>query len=366
MCSGVIKESRRTGKLKRKNACSSDFDYKGWYVYSLGRESLNRKIKVEPKGCSSNCFHPSECRWHPERHAERIRDDAFSDENTVSRNADRSKPTCLGSQETLQEAAEKTREPLTSTRRRIDEIMGGPPARKIDHPSPLASTPTKPSNMLEATRGSSTVAEPVLPASTSITVMPGDESKSSRQVCKSIAERTARRKARQRGKFIVPLSPVSKESQPPEARSDEKVSHPVLSSSSHLEGFLKSEETDLGFCSHSNCPRKNNEDSMDISYDARLLRPPTKTRVGTILNRPVLRFTDHFDVFLKSQQSRDHPHTDSTPLCYAKIDENDLDELESSSTPAEQERSATIAKVVTLETTEMRGRRLQRAIIGIG
>ena len=61
LCAGEIKESRRSGKLRRKNACSSDFDYKGWYLYSLRRETLNRKRRVESRGCSSNCFHPSEC-----------------------------------------------------------------------------------------------------------------------------------------------------------------------------------------------------------------------------------------------------------------------------------------------------------------
>ncbi len=60
LCTGEVKASKRTGKLKRRNACSSDFDYKGWHLYSMRRETLNRKKKVEAKGCSNNCFHPSE------------------------------------------------------------------------------------------------------------------------------------------------------------------------------------------------------------------------------------------------------------------------------------------------------------------
>ena len=309
MCSGVIKESRRTGKLKRKNACSSDFDYKGWYLYAMRRETLKRNLGKETsnremnRNCYFNCLHPSECIWYPERHAQRIRDNVFSDGNTAMDSE---------TEESMEESHEKSGELLRSTSQRVNEIMSGSPTPGIlvQHPNPLASMPTIPigasENMLEdplaAVRQVSPASEDRVSPSSGFTRT--KDSNSPKSLSKSIAQGAARRKARQKGKITSRLSPISEEFQ--SSKSYKQVSR-LLSFSNHLDHSLKSEETD--------------SESSDTN------RGDNKDKVISI-SRPVLKFSDHFNSFLKSQQSNCDSFPASKSLHHAReVGKMDLDGL---------------------------------------
>ena len=342
LCTGEIKESRRTGKLKRKNACSSDFDYKGWYLYAMRRETLNQKKRVESKGCSSNCFHPSECRWHPERHNERIRNESFNGQVTLSYNSDGSTSVRFGPTGPSQEVDGKVREYLTTRHSRLTSKVSELHQSEVQHPNPLSSTPTAPAIAAEqGSREPSAVAELIspateghsLPPSQPTTIAPKNTKRSSKTICKSFAERTAKRKARQKEKTIIPLSPIKEESQSPKTPPsiDQKVSRPALSFSNHLDAFLKSKETGCDTFSGSDVPRKDIVDEADTAGDTDPLHPFPGRDIDSKVSRPVLNFTRHFVHFLESQKSGCDSFIAPAALYSVEADEVDLDDPDTSS-----------------------------------
>lgn len=75
-CAGTSID-RRNGRIKKHNACSSEFDYAGWKAYGDWRRSYNQEEKPDfvhgSKDCSEHCDYPSECRWTAKRAAKSSR-----------------------------------------------------------------------------------------------------------------------------------------------------------------------------------------------------------------------------------------------------------------------------------------------------
>ena len=71
-CAGTSID-RRTGKIRKHNACASEFDYTGWKAYGDWRRRSNQEEKPDfvhgSKDCSKHCDYPSECRWTAKRAA---------------------------------------------------------------------------------------------------------------------------------------------------------------------------------------------------------------------------------------------------------------------------------------------------------
>lgn len=75
-CAGTSID-RRNGRIKKHNACGSEFDYTGWKAYGDWRRSYNQEEKPDfvhgSKDCSKHCDYPSECRWTAKRAAKSSR-----------------------------------------------------------------------------------------------------------------------------------------------------------------------------------------------------------------------------------------------------------------------------------------------------
>lgn len=65
-CAGVA-VSKRTGAVRKRVACSSEFDYLGWKAWGEWRaETQPHRCKTTSgKDCHNDCSYPSECRWGP-------------------------------------------------------------------------------------------------------------------------------------------------------------------------------------------------------------------------------------------------------------------------------------------------------------
>lgn len=63
-CSGVT-VSKRTGTVKKRVACASEFDYVGWKSWSEWRQDARggKPDNDGRNGCENSCTYPSECRW---------------------------------------------------------------------------------------------------------------------------------------------------------------------------------------------------------------------------------------------------------------------------------------------------------------
>ena len=88
-CAGTSTD-RQTGKIKKHNACKSEFDYTGWTAYGDWRRRHHGEDKPDfvhgSKDCSKHCDHPSECRWTAKRAAKSSRfGDSVSDEDKRSK-----------------------------------------------------------------------------------------------------------------------------------------------------------------------------------------------------------------------------------------------------------------------------------------
>lgn len=75
-CAGTSID-RRTSRIKKHNACSSEFDYTGWKAYGDWKRRYQNEEKPDfvhgSKDCSKHCDYPSECRWTAKRAAKSSR-----------------------------------------------------------------------------------------------------------------------------------------------------------------------------------------------------------------------------------------------------------------------------------------------------
>ena len=245
----------------------------------------------------------------------------------------------LGGAEPSQDAGHKRRGYLISNYHRFVEEKNGLFGGKIKHPNPLSSTPTVPMNAPEDTPAeSSAVAEPTssafdnptTPSSKSTTLAMKGKRKSSKTICRSLADCTAKGKARRREKIVTPLSPISEECHLPQAHppSNEQVSRPIFRFANHLGQSLKSGETGFEASAGSDMPRKDKLNKMETKPDSYTLRPSSGSEIQVSISRPSLKFTDHFCRFLDSQQSKGDSFAAAQPSYYMKADQMDLDEPE--------------------------------------
>lgn len=63
-CAGVA-VSKRTGAVRKRVACSSEFDYVGWKAWGEWRRETQPHTckRSAGKDCHDDCSYPSECRW---------------------------------------------------------------------------------------------------------------------------------------------------------------------------------------------------------------------------------------------------------------------------------------------------------------
>ena len=245
----------------------------------------------------------------------------------------------LGGAEPSQEAGQKRRGYLISNYHRFVEEKNGLFGSKIKHPNPLSSTPTVPVNAPEgrpvepsavAEPTSSATEDPTTPFSKSTTLAPKGGRKSSKTICRSLAECTAKRKARRREKIVTPLSPISEERHLPQAQSpsNEQVSRPMFRFVNHLGQALKSRDTGFVASAGSDMPRKDTVDKIEMKPGSDTIRPSPGPEIQVNVSRPSLIFTDHFCRFLDSQQSKGDSFAASQPLYYIEADQMDSDEPE--------------------------------------
>ena len=257
----------------------------------------------------------------------------------LSGTTDKSIAGSLGGAEPSQEAGQKRRGYLISNYHRFVEEKNGLFGSKIKHPNPLSSTPTVPVNAPEnmpaepsavAEPTSSAFEEPATPSPKSTTLAPNGGRKSSKTICRSLAECTAKRKARRRERIVIPLSPISEECQLPQAQSpsNEQVSRPIFRFANHLGQSLKSGETGFEASAGSDMPGKDNLNKIVTKPNSDTLHPSSGPEIQLSVSRPSLTFTDHFCRFLDSQQSKGDSFAAAQPLYYIEADQMDLDEPE--------------------------------------
>lgn len=66
--------SKRTGLVRKRAACGSEFDYAGWKAWGAWRQGATRSyppLTNGGKNCAQDCAYPSECRWGGRRAVER-------------------------------------------------------------------------------------------------------------------------------------------------------------------------------------------------------------------------------------------------------------------------------------------------------
>lgn len=199
LCSGTREVSRRSGRIKHSKSCSSEFDYAGWRAYSKWKRRVHRQNFGSQGETEDQCIFPSECRWSPESHAERLRQDL---EQTVSELPE------LGPSPTF------------------DDILGlplyGAPVEfpepsvsftvRANHPNPLSSAPAKLADATAFERQGSEP-DPVISNQadlepSSYPVQPASERrKSARPTLKRLEKSTEKRSA----KIATLLSPIEEE-----------------------------------------------------------------------------------------------------------------------------------------------------------
>lgn len=244
----------------------------------------------------------------------------------------------FGPEGPIQELDDKVREYLTTRHNRSVSKLAESAQSMIQHPNPLTSTPTASAIAAEEDSGKSmAVAEPTSPVdlgekSSSLqptTAAPRSERRPSKIICKSIAERTARRKSRKQAKIITPLSPIIEESLSPRepSSSSEKVSRPALDFPNHLGGFLNSKGYGPQSFLDSDSPRQDHLEETETERHTGPPGPFLSLGADFEINRPNLEFTRYFERFLYSQQ---HSNRDSSlapaPLFGAEPDQMDLDD----------------------------------------
>lgn len=305
LCSGEIKRSKRTGKLRRKRSCTSDFDYKGWQAYSLRRETLNRKKRsYEPHGCADNCFHPSECRWHPEQIADR-----------------------LANHFSLGEIDSKTQSTSADARSQVDAKMRGVSEAPINHPNPLSSTPTFLPLAENASRQSLQIAEqsaravPKSPTKKSTPARRKSVKGSSHKVYRVLTERGIRRRTHYIGKRPSPLSPVREECPSPRTPppTHEATHRQDVTSSKDPDELLQSDDFESYF--ESGIWGKDHKEAIDITIGIDRSAPMD---MDSKVSRPTFRFTSSFIRYLDSQDPEELSPPISPPIA-----NEDKEELES-------------------------------------
>lgn len=244
----------------------------------------------------------------------------------------------FGPEGPTQELDDKVREYLTTRHNRSVSKLTESPQSMIKHPNPLTSTPTAPAIAAEEDSGKSMAVAELMPPvvqgeeSSSLrptTAAPRSERRPSKTICKSIAERTARRKAREQTKIITPLSPIIEESLSPRepSSSSEKVSRPALDFPNHLGGLLDSKGYNPKSFLDSDSPRQDHSEEMETERYTGSFGPFLSLGADFEINHPILEFTRYFERFLESQQ---HSNYDSSiapkPLFSAEPDEMDLDD----------------------------------------
>ncbi|KAL8825530.1 MAG: hypothetical protein Q9191_004364 [Dirinaria sp. TL-2023a] len=281
MCPGVPEWSAKKGEYRYKHGCASDFDYRGWYIYASRREALNSERGIEQRGCSSNCYHPSECRWNSEQLAtrakkydQRKRAAKHGDKLSGSTNPSNGLPGTPPKKKSLDQLD------LESQRSGQDLTTSGtdPPApeSRIDSLEPTVTFAVRAEATPEAARQSS-------------------------------AERRAKRKTKRHRNITAPLlSPIKEEMRSPDPpKLDNKVRRPALRFTTHLDGFLNPYHNDTTQIMK---PLDRDEDdimqTLDIVDDIDML--PQLSRTGSKtpndrVSRPAMLFTTHFVDFLESQ-----------------------------------------------------------------
>ena len=277
MCPGVPEWSEKKGEYRYKNGCASDFDYRGWYIYASRREALNSEMGIEQRGCSSNCFHPSECRWNSEQLA--IRAKKYDECKKAANNGDK----------------------LNEATSHADGLPGMPLERRSVDASDQES---ESEDQVQTTSGTEPQAPnsriALLEPTVTFTVRAKATSEADR---KSSAGRRTERKTKRQRKIIPPLSPIKEEVLSPVSQNaEEQVRRPVLRLANSLEISLNSTEKDNQCLNGVSKEDEASLEALGMVDDVDIPHLPlTSSRTENKISRPVLTFTTHFIDFLGSQ-----------------------------------------------------------------
>ena len=333
MCPGVPEWSAKRGEYRYKHGCASDFDYRGWYIYASRREALNSERGIEQRGCSSNCFHPSECRWNSEQLA--IRAKNYNECKRAAKNGDR----------------------LNGSTNLSNGLPGIPPPETSLNPLDLESKRSGPDLTTSGTDPQAPECRvDSLEPTVTFSVRAAATAEADRNP--SAAHRTKRKTKRHRN-IIAPLSPIKEEMlSPGPPKVDDRVCRPALRFNPHLDGVLKSDQID-DRRSKQFIQEEEEEDDVLATLDAvdDIHMPPltrTTSRTNDRISRPVLTFTTHFLNFLEPSQRKPCVFLPELEPLDALPDFEKMDLDDPAPAPPTQQRPGTLAGPYTIGSPNSR------------